>query len=341
MKLTSLTSALALTLSLSTTVAFAQPKAPPKPKAGTNAVPAEPPKPEVSPGPKPLSETLTGEAKADYERAKMLIVGNQDWKNALINFQSAYEKSKDARLMWNIAACYKNEKKYARTVEHLRRYVGESGDLLTAQDRKDAQDLLAVIEPLTSTLELTVSENDAKVLLDGESLGKTPVPSTLVDVSSKQLTVTKDEFEPFSQTLDLGGTKNPKINVTLVRIKHEGKLTVRAGQNDEIFIDGQLVGRSLWSSTVKSGGYQLRVVAPGMKAYTTEVLINDKDDRTVPVTLEKEKSSGLPLWAYIAGGAVLVGGGITAAVIAVNQKPGENTVTGTFSPGSTQAFIKF
>ncbi len=338
MKFTSTSLVLTLSLAVSSQ-ALAQPKpASGKPTTTSAATTPTPPKP------KSLSETLDGPAKADYERAKLFVTAQpSDWKNAQVNFQLAYEKSKDPRLLWNIAACFKNQQKYARTVENVRKYVSEGGDLISSQDRKDAADLLAVIEPLTTTLELTVSEADAKITIDGEPLGMSPLAPTLVDASGKTLSVTKPEYEDFNEKVDLEKSDaQPKKftrTVTLVRIKHEGKLTITAGGADDIYLDGQLVGKAFWSSTLKSGGYQLKVVAPGMKPYQTEVVIADHDDRSIPVQLEADKGKGLPLWAYITGGVVLAGAAVVTSVVIINNgNKTENNAKGTFDPGFANAF---
>lgn len=63
--------------------------------------------------PKSLADTLTGDAKAEYEAGKLLYQDG-DFKNALAKFQKAQELSKDARLSWNIAACEKNLRHYTR-----------------------------------------------------------------------------------------------------------------------------------------------------------------------------------------------------------------------------------
>src|ERR1700733_6393409 len=54
--------------------------------------------------PKPLSATLTGQAKADYDGG-VLLYQDGDHATALQKFQHAYDVSKDPRLLWNVAAC--------------------------------------------------------------------------------------------------------------------------------------------------------------------------------------------------------------------------------------------
>ncbi|MGH7329836.1 MAG: hypothetical protein ACREJX_15930, partial [Polyangiaceae bacterium] len=64
---------------------------------------AKPPKPPAAPaGPKSLSDTLTGDAKADYEAGKLLF-SDGDYAGAEIKLQGAYDKSQEPRLLWNIA----------------------------------------------------------------------------------------------------------------------------------------------------------------------------------------------------------------------------------------------
>lgn len=54
-----------------------------------------------------LADTLTGEAKKSYEAARVLV-GADDYAGAFERFKTAYQLSKDARLLWNMAATQKN-----------------------------------------------------------------------------------------------------------------------------------------------------------------------------------------------------------------------------------------
>src|SRR6476659_2298821 len=123
----------------------AQAQKAPKPKKGVPAAPAAPAPP---PGPKPLSEALSGAAKSDYDSGKLLY-GDGDFSGARIKFQGAYDRAPDPSWLWNIAACEKGMRHYAKVMITLRKYLETGADLLTAQDRADAKDLLAAIESFT------------------------------------------------------------------------------------------------------------------------------------------------------------------------------------------------
>src|SRR5688572_33443050 len=76
--------------------------------------------------PAPLSEALTGDAKAAYEGGKLLY-GDGDFAGARVKFQAAYETAKDPRLLWNVAVCEKGLRHYAKVVELTKKYLEKIG----------------------------------------------------------------------------------------------------------------------------------------------------------------------------------------------------------------------
>jgi hypothetical protein len=300
------------------------------------AAPADGTQPDA-PAIPPLSDALTGDAKADYDSGKLLY-GDGDFAGALVKFGAAHDKSKDARLLWNMAAAEKNLRHYAKALALVRRYQAEGGALLTDADKNDAAELIKVIEPLTAKLRLKVSEPGASVTIDDDVIGQTPVEPVTVDIGTRRVQVTKPEFEPFTKDVPVGGAAEIALDVALVKIVHEGKLIVRAPADSTISIDGKVVGTGTYTATLPSGGHSLRVTAPKMLPYQSELYIQDKQTREVPVTLQPEPSKGLPLWAWLAGGAV-VAGGLVAGGIAAFGNPSDKYEgpSGTLSPGVVQA----
>jgi hypothetical protein len=338
------TSLIALLLFLAApSLAFAQPKPAAPAKPGTQPAPATPappppPPPEAPPppGPIPLSESLTGDAKTDYESAKVLF-GDGDNAGALVKFKTAYEKSKDPRLLWNVAACEKNLRHYSRALKLVRQYAAEGGDKLTDQDKSEAQDLIKVMDPLTAKLKLTVSEPGAEVFIDDEPVGTTPIDAVVVDIGSRKIRVKKDEFEEYVREVPVGGAAEVNLDVKLAKIVHEGRLNVRTSNDATISLDGKVVGTGTWSGILPSGGHSLSITAPKMRPYQSEVYLQDKESRDVNATLEQEPSKGLPTWAWIAGGAVLLGGATTAGFFIFRSEGKYEGPPGNFRPGIVQA----
>jgi hypothetical protein len=327
--------ATALALSFFASTAYAQ-KPAPKPPAKPPATAQPEPPPPPPPSPPGLSETLTGDAKADYESGKLLF-GDGDAAGALVKFKSAYEKSKDPRLLWNVAACEKNLRHYSKALPYLRQYLAEGGARLTDQDKKEAEELIKAIEPLTTRLKLDVNEPGAEVFIDDERVGTTPIGPLVVDIGSRKIRVHKQDFEEVLREVQVAGGAEMPLEIKLARIVHEGRINVRAPADATIEIDGKTVGVGTWSGTLPSGGHTLRVTAQKKRPYQTELYLQDKESREVGVTLEAEPSKGLPAWAWIAGGVVVVGGLTTAGILIFKPEDKYEGPSGNLSPGIVQA----
>jgi hypothetical protein len=243
-------------------------------------------KPSKSSARKTLSQILTGTAKADFEAGK-LLASDRDFAGALIKFSNAYEASKDPRLLWNLAFCHKNLRHYAKVLSILRRYLDEGGAALTANDRVEAQNLIAMIEPFTTRVVVQVTPDGASITVDDEPVGASPLASPVIlDIGERRIRVSKEGFRPFEKVLAIGGTSEITFQAALDKDVHEGRLLVNAPLNAHILLDGQEVALGKLDLAVPSGGHQLRVVAPSMRPYQSEIVVTDKETRSVDVVLE-------------------------------------------------------
>jgi hypothetical protein len=284
-----------------------------------------------------LADTLSGQAKADYDSARMLF-GVSDYAGALIKFGSAYNASKDARLLYNMATCESKLHHYAKALGLMKQYVKDGGALLTDQDRADADAAVKAFEPLTSSVTINVSEPGASISVDDEVIGQSPIAPVVVDIGVHKVRVSKPEFTDFTADLTVSGSAQFTVDARLAPVVHEGHVSVRAGATDAIAIDGSPVGTGSWSGNLKSGGHTLRVTAEGMVAYQSEVLVQDGQSRDLSVTLNPEPSHGLlPTWAWIAGGVVVAGGLGVGGYFLFKPSPKYDGPAGNLGPGIVQA----
>ena len=294
------------------------------------AQPVPPPDPTTAS--KPLSKALSGMAKAEYEGAKLLY-GDKDYANALIKFQRAYELSDDPRLLWNVAVCEKNMRRYARTLATLKKYQEKGGASLSQADQQEATELAQAVEGFVSQLSLTVNEAGATVVIDGETVGTSPLPApVLVDIGNRTIRVSKRGFKDSEQVLTVVGKTAVPLAVTLEKDLHRGRLAISAGPGDQITLDGKAVGRGSWEGSVRSGGHTLRVTAPGMAPHQSEVLVKDDETRRIPVSLTPLSNAGPPTWLWIVGGIALAGGTAVGAALLFEPTP----VQGNLEPGTHQ-----
>ncbi len=329
--------------SAATAKASAAPTAPPAATsaapAATTAAPAATPPPAGQPA-KPLGESLTGMAKAEYEGGRILY-GDKDFTSAISKFQRAYELSSDPRLLFNIAVCQKNLRKYSKMLATIRRYLEDGAAILSSDDKAQAQDIVKTVEAFVSELKLTVDEGDAEVFIDDEKIGVTPLKGTIfVDVGVRKLTVKKKGYKDSVISKQVPGGGAVAVDVRLEKEIHRGKLLVSAGVNDVIALDGKVIGKGKWEGAVPSGGHTLKVSSPGMANYQSEVVIQDNQTRRVDITLNPVATDSTSTILWIAGGAaVLAGAAVGGALL---FQPSKNPpIDGNFGGGRVQLGFHF
>lgn len=302
---------------------------PPPPPA---AVRATPPKPPPS---GPLARTLSPTAKASYDAARLLFA-DADYGGALLKFQQAYDEAKDARLLWNMASCEEKVRHYSKASALLTRYLDEAKASLTPQDRVDAFELIRTLATFTAPLVVTSDQDGVDVAIDGEPAGTTPIAAPItVDQGSRHVVGKKAAYEDSIKEVAVNGGVPANVTFAMVKIVHEGRVTITAGAHDAIAIDGVVVGEQRFDGVIPSGGHTLRVTALGMRSYQTELTIADGAVRSLSVTLEAEvKPSSVPWWLVATGGAILVAGASVGGYFLFKQPANGEAPVGTAPPGT-------
>lgn len=254
---------------------------------GVTLVPSTARAQRPAPPVKPLAQSLPPDARRDYDAGKLLFEDG-DFATALLKYQAAYERTRDPRLLWNVAVCKKNLRRYAKAAATLAQYVAEGGDRLSASDRKDAQDLIKAIAPFTVAQTITVSQPDAQVQIDDEVVGTSPLPGPIpLDMGTRRLRVHKAGFRLFDSDFPVGGSAPTAVDVVLERQVGHLVLNVPAGAT--VLIDDKEVGRGPHLELdLPPGAHATRVTAPRMHALQTDVVVEDGASRTLDLGLEVE-----------------------------------------------------
>jgi hypothetical protein len=120
-----------------------------------------------------LGETLTGPAKAFYERARVRF-REGDYAKALELLQEAQAASPDPRLFWNMAACEEKLHHYALAMSLVEKYLATGGPLLGPPEKKDARQFLEAAAVFVGNVVLSGAPEGTKVFIDGELIGTAP-----------------------------------------------------------------------------------------------------------------------------------------------------------------------
>jgi hypothetical protein len=274
-------------------------------------------------------------ARAEYEAGRILYA-DKDYANSIVKFQRAHELSSDPRLLWNIAVCQKNLRRYSKMLETIRRYRKEAAAMLTDEDRAQAAEIIKTVETFVSALKVRVNEDGVDVLVDEEKVGTTPITDPLfVDVGIRKIKLKKAGFKDVVVQREVVGGGEMSLDLNIEKEIHRGRLIVAAGENDLVLLDGKPLGKGKWEGTLASGGHTLKVTGPGMTPYQSEVVIQDDQLRRVDVTLVAVPRDATRTVLWIVGGAALAAGAAVGGAFLF--KPSKTAaVEGNISPGTVQ-----
>jgi hypothetical protein len=234
-----------------------------------------------------------------------------------------------------MAACEKNLRHYAKTIADFERYRTDAAASLSQSERDEVEHYLGELRPFVGTIKVSANEQDARVYVDDELVGTTPLSGPLrVDIGPRRVRVSKDGFADWTTVVTVRGSEEMAIEGRIEKIVHEGRLVVRGAATDTIDVDGRAVGVGQFDGPLSSGGHQVRVRAEGMQAFQSEVLIQDNQTRIVDVTLQPLARGGVPMWAWIVGGAAVATGAAVGGYFLFKAKdePGA-PAGGTINPG--------
>src|SRR5690606_1373181 len=203
---------------------------------------------------------------------------------AALKWEVAYKASNDARLLWNIAAARKAERRYAEVERLVKQYLAE-GKELTDADRAEAQQLLGTIQSFVADLTIQVNEPGAQVLVDGVTVGQTPLTAPLrVDIGEHVVVVAKQGFERAEVRQQVTG--NTTVPVRLVPEVHEGRLRVVSPADATVSGDGKRVTSGTWEGVLATGIHRIEVTAPGKLPYSTDTQTTDNQNEVLRVALQ-------------------------------------------------------
>jgi hypothetical protein len=273
-----------------------------------------------------VRESLSGDAQAAFDEGTALF-NRKRYAESRAAFERAAALGGDARVLFNVAVCEKELGHYARAVARLRESLARGGNELPRSYRQQVDDTIALFLPFVGQLGVDTSQPGALVYLDGEPLGRTPLPSRVeVDVGTHLLAAREDGFVEASQQVDV-----PPDGITVHLVLTPARDAVAAPgappahlrittdePASEIFLDGQKQGIGGFEGAVTAGTHQLEVIARGTPGYAMSLKLAPGEGKAVRIQLPHRIE--VPTWVWIVGGAVIAAGATTTAVLLATRK---------------------
>ena len=154
---------------------------------------------------RPLTEILSGPALDAYLKGRDLFEAG-DVVTGHAKLLEAYELSKNPRLLWNLAACSKSGRQYARAIRELTTFLHDGRDQITADQAKRAEDVRATLYSLVATVTVKASPAGATITLDDEALPPGEGPYYL-ELGKHEVRVAHEGYRTESRIVDIKSTK--------------------------------------------------------------------------------------------------------------------------------------
>jgi hypothetical protein len=219
-------------------------------------------------------------------------------------YEASYRADPQIGVLLHLADCHERIGKVASAwaeftdVVELAHRRGDNREAL-AQQRADA------LKPKLAYLHLAAPASPPPGIavtrdgLDVTVLVGTDMP---IDPGDHEIIATAPGFIDWTKKLTIGSlptttklaipalVKRPADAVP-VPVTHEGGVVITTQPGAHVSIDGVEVGVGGYRGKQKSGGHQLRITAPGMRPYQSEIFVGDGESRTIDVPLEAEPAA--------------------------------------------------
>lgn len=261
---------------------------------------------------------------ADHYKKGVALFKEGDFASALAEFRAAYQALPSFEVLYNLGLTERRLFKYGQAVRTLNRYLEEGGKKVP-QDRRDSvESELSQIRALTSKVTVTVEGPPAKVLVDGEEVGTTPLAEpVLLGPGKHTIRATRDgESDPVEETFELASGSTKDVALSFKKKAGPVEITVETDPRDAVLmLDGKLAGLSPTKVEMMPGSHELIAELDGYQSARTDVIVEAGKPRTVKLKLvpggASSSSGGGGGGRFPVVGVVLFGAGVVSAGLGV------------------------
>ncbi len=260
-------------------------------------------------------------AKEAFQRAEA-AEKRKDWRTAIDEYQQAYDIIPHADVLANIALDLERLEEYRDAATFYRRYLDESPD---AADRDRVEKLIDKLRARPGILTITSDPTGAEVMLDGRSIGHTPIEQKAsgaheIQVSSDTGTASREV------TIEFGEPQTVHVPI----VARAGWLVVNSNvAGAQVTIDGTFAGVTPFSGEIPSGSHRVVVTLEGWSSYERGVDVPAEGSTQMTASLVRPVGWVAPLeepkqpraYFLLSGGADVTGesGGTYALMFGVHR----------------------
>jgi PEGA domain len=243
---------------------------------------------------------LKGEAKKSLDLGATLYKNN-DKKAAKAAFWDAYEKSKNPRVLYNIAICERELQRYPQASEVFARELVEGASILTLVERQELETFIEQLKAVISFVKLDVSEPGATISIikdkAEEEIGKSPMREKVaVAVGTYPIIIRKAGFEPvtISAALKSQETFEKAVKLESVLRSTSIEVTVEGPPSALILIDGIEQGQTPYRGyvSVVAEPHSIEARAEGYVPGKQTVIAKEGEKIAIRMSLASRSETG-------------------------------------------------
>jgi hypothetical protein len=165
-------------------------------------------------------DTATTEARQHFADG-LRLYKDGDFDAALVQFERAYEKKPNPKVLYNIAQTYFQLREYVEAREAMSRYLEEAGPSIEPERRAQATTDLAQLQKRIAKISLTVNVAGATVLVDGKKVGTTPLAGPLeVSEGLRTISIETPDGGARQRVVRIAGGESQAIAIQFVENQH-------------------------------------------------------------------------------------------------------------------------
>ncbi len=259
--------------------------------------------------PPTIREELPQAARMSWDSARALF-GVENWAAAATEYQHAYDLSHNARVLFNVAACEKNQKHYLKALLALKKELSEGGSKLPMSEVNEVRGALSTLEPLISTIAVTSNEDGATLTIDNEAQqGVTPFAQPLpIEVGPHALKLSKPGFADATTNVTVAGGTVAQAKLELQPLERKGHahIVVNGPSHATILVDGKDLGNAPFDGELLAGSHIVQAQADDFVTAREPLVVAYKENVSLVVNLAARRHEGLLRVSAQDGAIILV-----------------------------------
>lgn len=227
----------------------------------------------------------------------MALAQRKNWDGARTSFRSAYDLSKNPRVLFNVAVAEKELGRYAAALETFKKEQADAKGQLTPDETSELAAAIAGLEKLVGQLTIDINEKDAEIFVDDERLDSSKLPGPfIVKLGERRVRAVKAGYQEAVDAVNVAGGGKATATLKLQPLVKMARVNVNVigPTNAVVKIDGKEVGPAPYAGQVPAlaDPHEFSAEAPGFVAAKQAAIVKEGEVLNLTLQLAEDQAKG-------------------------------------------------